>query len=92
MSPKNPDMDAELRALQEQVRALTAAQAARAAAECPPCAEQEAETAPPAIELPDFDELVASLKREVEDVHPMTCIAIFGLGVLTGRLLAAKGA
>ena len=91
MSPKNSDMEAELKALQEQVRALTAAQAARAEAAARPCEEEEKELEeePRRVELPDFDELVASLKREIEDIHPMTCLAIFGLGVLTGRLMSS---
>ena len=87
MSRKCAELEAELQELKALMRAL---------AEKTPTPKEEPTVEvlqEPAVEAeghvpPDFDELVALLKREVEDLHPMTCLAIFGLGVLTGRLLS----
>ncbi len=35
----------------------------------------------------DFEGLVESLKSEIEDLPPMTTIAVFTLGLLVGRML-----
>ena len=87
MSRKCSELEAELEALKARVRALVEAPAERREA---PAEEVESDRAPgPGTAVPvEFDELVNLLKQEVEGMQPLTCLAIFGLGVLTGRLLA----
>ena len=36
----------------------------------------------------DFDELVDLLKKEIDDLPAMTALAVFGLGLVTGKLLS----
>ena len=91
MSKNDPDLKAELEKLKAQVRALTEAQ--RRSAEEVPRQEPEPDAASKphltAAAIPvDFEELVELLHHELEDLNPLTALAIFGLGVLTGRLLA----
>ena len=90
MSQKQANVEKELKALRAQVEALTRAQAEAAAeasdavhAEIDAPVEEESGAA-----TLDFQELVDLLKHEVEDMNPLTALAIFGLGVLTGRLLS----
>ena len=95
MAKTKAQLQAELDELKERLRVLTEAQAAEAAAR-----EPEAEITPePATVVDaeevedegggiDFDELVDLLKREIDDVPVMTCLAIFGLGLITGKLLS----
>ena len=86
MTSKKPDLEAELKALKAQVRELAQAQATPETSASQGEEEEATESKGP-LSL-DFDELVDLLKREIDDLPPMTCLAIFGLGVLTGRLLA----
>ena len=94
MPKKCQELEQELKALKARIRELSAApQAGEASsAEAPPveaAAHVKAAAKEVASHLPlDFDELTEVLKREVEGMNPLTCLAIFGLGVLTGRLLA----
>ena len=82
------NQESELRAELERMKA-----AVRAASETSPkpveTAPDEAapDPAPKAQPPADFEELIDALRRDVEELHPMTALAIFGLGVLTGRLL-----
>ena len=89
MLKNNSDLKAELEELKAQVRALTEAQAqaAEVVPRMPPVGEAARPAAATAIPV-DFEELVELLQHEVEDLNPLTALAIFGLGVLTGRLLS----
>lgn len=91
MANKDPDLNAELEALKEQVRVLSEAQGQAVQPTAPREAEPEAPEGETDSKSPlsmEFDDLVELLKGEIEGLPPLTCIAIFGLGVLTGRLLA----
>ena len=81
------DLEQELDALKERIRELATQPSEPAApAETPRGVEAVAGLE---IDLPtDFDGLMDALKREVEGLNPLTCLSIFALGVLTGRLLA----
>ena len=87
MSNTKPGLNAELEALLERVRTL-ATTPQRSDEDAPsPSTEHVREEAGGSLSR-EFDELVEVLKREIDDLPPMTCLAIFGLGVLTGRLLS----
>ena len=88
-SGNHADLEAELNALKAQVFAMRAAQSQAAAGD--DSARSSAEDAPedePLDVAAHFEELFEQLKTEIEDIPTMTGLAIFGLGVLTGRLLA----
>jgi len=87
MSKTKSQLEAELKELKARMRALTQEQA-EAVAAAPAVAEEESQPAAHAGLAADFEDLIEVLKHEVEGVPVMTGIAIFGLGVLTGRLLA----
>ena len=87
MSKTKSQLEAELKELKAHMRTLTQAQA-EAAAAAPAVVEEEDPAEAHGNLAAHFDELLDVLKHEVEDVPVMTGIAIFGLGVLTGRLLA----
>ena len=85
MSKTKSQLEAELKELKARMRTLTQAEEAASA----PAPKEEVAPAESVGSLPaDFDELLDVLKHEIEEVPVMTGIAIFGLGVLTGRLLA----
>jgi len=90
MSKTKSQLEAELKELKARMRTLTQQQA-EAAAAAPAVVEEAPAEAPAEAHgglTADFDELIEVLKHEIEGVPVMTGIAVFGLGVLTGRLLA----
>ena len=87
MSKTKSQLEAELKELKARMRTLTQQQAEAAAAAPAVVAEEAAVEAHGGLTA-DFEELIEVLKHEIEGVPVMTGIAIFGLGVLTGRLLA----
>ena len=92
MPNESNELQAELEALKAQVHALTKAQEDCAEAIAAEGEVLEEEVAHGAVSIGgltvELDELVELLKEEVEDVKPLTLLAVFGLGVLVGRLLA----
>ena len=87
MSNTRSGLNTELEALLARVRTLaTAPQRSDENAPSPPTEGVRKEAGGSLSR--EFDELVEVLKREIDDLPPMTCLAIFGLGVLTGRLLS----
>ena len=92
MANTEPDLNAELEALKKRVRELSEAHGQAAGSPAPeetePSDDGEATDAKSPLSM-EFDDLVELLKGEIEGIPPLTCIAIFGLGVLTGRLLAS---
>ena len=88
MSKTKSQLETELKELKARMRTLAEVQAEAVAAA--PAAVAEEEAAPEAHSglAADFEELLDVLKRDIEGVPVMTGITIFGLGVLTGRLLA----
>ena len=90
-SRKCEELELELAALKERIKDLAAARPQAAAASTEPPSTTEGDGGGDSGGgLPvDFDELMDALKREVEDLNPLTCLSIFALGVLTGRLLAS---
>lgn len=50
--------------------------------------ETDAEETPAADLSTQFQELLDGLNRELKDSNPITLLAVFGLGILFGRLLS----
>ena len=91
MPKKCQELEGELEELKARILALTASQAEVRSQAGEDASSETAEVHAHALSglVPlEFDELVDALKGEVDDLNPLTCLAIFGLGVLTGRLLA----
>ncbi len=84
MAGTQQDLKAELDALKERVRALAETQAA-SEGEVDEASVPEGAGAQLTQQM---DDLVELLKQEIDDIPVMTGVAIFGLGVLMGRLLA----
>ena len=85
----------ELEKLRADVAALSEARREDAArsADAPP-AEQPTEAAPPVADtnLPDeqrtqLEELGDLLQQEIRDLPTITCLTVFSLGILMGRLM-----
>ena len=83
------DVQKELDELRAQVEALAAAQKERSAAAEP---EAQATPEPPEEErdlVKSFEDLFQSLQQDLNETPTTTCLAIFALGILVGRALAA---
>ena len=86
MAKTKAQLQAELDELKAKLAEVTAAQQAAKPAPAP-----EPEPAAPEVterDGVDFDELVDLLKKEIDDLPAMTALAVFGLGLVTGKLLS----
>lgn len=94
---RNDDTARELEKLRADVAALTDARREAAASPAPP---QPAQAEPPEpvvtsvsdLELPEeqktqLEELGDLLQAEIRDLPTITCLTVFSLGILMGRLM-----
>ena len=86
------ELEAELADLKERLRSLAGVQADPPGGASSVATDDEAASDGPSGSRgalsADLEELIDLLRREIDDLPAMTCLALFGLGVLTGRLLA----
>ncbi len=89
------ETERELEKLRAEVAALSDArrEAASAPAESPPAVAEPAAVTPPADAEPQeasktqMEELGDLLQAEIRDLPTITCLTVFSLGILMGRLM-----
>ena len=79
----------ELEELRRKVQELAAAQQASSGAADPESPESGSADEEPGNLASKFEELFKNLEQDINQTPTTTCLAIFALGILVGRALAA---